>query len=250
MTACVVVKTYPVPATNGIEVSCTAAISETGQWLRLFPVPFRLLERDQRFKKYQWIKLRVRRSKDSRPESHNIDPDSITLVSDGFIPTDEKWDARKQLLAPLKSRSLCALRCRQQDKGYPTLGIFRPGAIRKLIIEPIEANWTDKQLAKLQVDDLFISPPPQQLEKIPYKFSYEFSCNDESCTGHTMMCSDWEMSEAYRRWRREYGEDWEEKFRQKFEREMRDTKETSFDVGTVRQHPNSWIIVGLFYPPL
>ena len=156
MTACVVVKTYPVPATNGIEVSCTAAISEAGQWLRLFPVPFRFLEGDQRFKKYQWINLRVRRSSDSRPESYNIDPGSITLVGGGVIPTTKKWDARKQLLAPLESRSLCALQCEQQDRGYPTLGIFRPGAIRKLIIEPIEANWTDKELAKLQVDDFFI----------------------------------------------------------------------------------------------
>ena len=250
MTACVVVKTYPVPAKNGIEVSCTAAISETGQWLRLFPVPFRLLGGHQRFKKYQWINLRVRRSKDFRPESHNIDPDSITLVGDGCIPTTRKWDARKQLLAPLESQSLCALRGEQQEKGYPTLGIFRPREIRKLIIEPIKANWTDEELAKLQREDLFISPPPQQLEKIPYKFSYEFSCNDDSCTGHTMMCSDWEMSEAYRSWSRKYPGDWEEKFRQKFEHEMRDTKETSFYVGTVHQHPNSWIIVGLFYPPL
>ena len=250
MTACVVVKTYPVPATNGIEVSCTAAISETGQWLRLFPVPFRLLGKDQRFKKYQWINLRVRRSNDFRLESHNIDPDSITLAGDGIIPTTKKWDARKKLLAPLESRSLRALRDKQQAKGYPTLGIFRPREIRKLIIEPTEANWTDEELAKLQREDLFNSPPPQQLEKIPYKFSYEFSCNDDSCTGHTMMCSDWEMSEAYRRWSREYGGDWEGKFRQKFEHEMRDTKETSFYVGTVHQHPNSWIIVGLFYPPL
>ena len=51
----IVVRTYPVPAQKGIEVSCTAAITADGNWMRLFPVPYRFLEEDRRFKKYQWI---------------------------------------------------------------------------------------------------------------------------------------------------------------------------------------------------
>jgi hypothetical protein len=30
---------------------------------------------------------------------------------------------------------------------------------------------------------------------------------------------------------------------------MRDKYDTHFYVGTVHQHPATWIIVGLFYPP-
>jgi len=63
------------------------------------------------------------------------------------------------------------------------------------------------------------------------------------------MCTDWEMGQAYRRWRRDYGADWERVFRQRFEAEMIDKFDTHFFVGTVHQHPNNWIIVGLFYPP-
>ena len=63
------------------------------------------------------------------------------------------------------------------------------------------------------------------------------------------MCTDWEMAQAYRMWRRKYGNDWEKYFRQKFEQEMMQ-KDTHFYVGTVHQHPANWIIVGLFYPPL
>jgi len=73
---------------------------------------------------------------------------------------------------------------------------------------------------------------------------------DVDCNGHDMMCTDWEMGQAYRSWRREYGDDqWEAKFRQRFEMEMIEKNETHFFVGTVNQHPASWIIFGLFYPP-
>ena len=51
----IVVRTYPTPARKGIEVSCTAGITDDGQWIRLFPVPYRFLEADQRFRKYQTI---------------------------------------------------------------------------------------------------------------------------------------------------------------------------------------------------
>ncbi len=62
------------------------------------------------------------------------------------------------------------------------------------------------------------------------------------------MCTDWEMGQSYRSWRR-YGQEWEAKFRQRYERDMIERNDTSFYVGTVHQHPNRWIIVGLFYPP-
>ena len=60
--ALILVRTYPTPARNGVEVSCTAAVTEDGQWLRLFPVPYRFLGlTDQRFRKYQWIDSTLRK---------------------------------------------------------------------------------------------------------------------------------------------------------------------------------------------
>ncbi len=64
-----------------------------------------------------------------------------------------------------------------------------------------------------------------------------------------MMCTDWEMGAAYRRWKREYGPNWETAFRRRFEAEMINKNDTHFYVGTVHGHPSAWIIVGLFYPP-
>lgn len=64
-----------------------------------------------------------------------------------------------------------------------------------------------------------------------------------------MLCTDWEMGQAYRAWRQGYGDRWEAKFRLRFEAEMKGKYDTHFFVGTVHQHPGSWIIIGLFYPP-
>jgi len=63
------------------------------------------------------------------------------------------------------------------------------------------------------------------------------------------MCTDWEMGQSYRAWRREYGAKWEQAFRQRYEADMIGKYETHFFVGTLHQHPKNWIIVGLFYPP-
>ncbi len=117
------------------------------------------------------------------------------------------------------------------------------------MITPDDADWTPAQLAILRQGHLFAEKPKQQLEKIPFKFQYRFFCEEDLCAGHTLICTDWEMAEAWRRWKSEYGDGWEAKFRQRFEEEMIEKYDTHFFVGTIHQHPKIWIIVGLFYPP-
>jgi hypothetical protein len=75
----IVVKTYPTPARKGVEVSCTAGITEDGQWIRLFPLPFRFLRSEKQFKKYQWIEVAVTKASDPRPDSWVVDLDSIKV---------------------------------------------------------------------------------------------------------------------------------------------------------------------------
>lgn len=97
---------------------------------------------------------------------------------------------------------------------------------------------------------LFLEKPAKELEKIPFSFSYEFRCDDRACNSHKMICTDWEMGESYRKWKAEYGDQWEGKFRQRYESEMISKYDTHFYVGTVHRYPGTWIIVGLFYPGL
>ena len=240
-------RTYPVPSLKSIEASCTAGITDDGQWVRLFPVPYRLMDQEHRFSKWDWIDLSVLKAGDNRPESYKIDSGSIQIGE--HLGTEDRWMARRRIIDPLKEPTMCGLRRLRDEQGFPTLGVVRPHYIKRLIIEPTASAWTPVELQRLKQDDLFQKAPARTLEKIPFDFKYEFHCGDMHCNGHTMMCTDWEMGEAYRRWREAYGADWEKAFKNKFEAEMIEKCDTHFFVGTVHQHPGSWIIVGLFYPP-
>lgn len=247
--ALIVVRTYPTPATSAVEVSCTAAITEQGEWLRLFPVPWRFLSQEMRFRRYQWVEVMVTKaSKDTRPESYRLAADGIRILSPP-LSTARKWIARKQLVLPLKAHCLCCLIKKRDADGFPTLGFFRPRAIRRLIIRPEAPDWTDAQLVALRQELLFQKTPARELEKIPFSFRYDFICDEDSCPGHKLSCTDWEMGESYRKWNRAYGAGWEQKFRLRFEGDMILKNDTHFYVGTVHKHPHTWIICGLFYPP-
>ena len=45
----ITVKTYPNISDKYAELVCTAGILEDGTWIRLYPVPFRLLKKEQQF---------------------------------------------------------------------------------------------------------------------------------------------------------------------------------------------------------
>jgi len=248
--ALIVVRTYPLPATPGVEVSCTAAITDDGKWLRLYPVPYRFLDNDKKFRKYQWIEVDVTKSSsDARVESYNPDVDSIKILSEP-LDTANQWRSRKNVVLPLKSHCLCCLKAQRDENGYPTLGLVRPKSIGRLMITPADAEWSSAQRDMLRQGHLFREGPKVELEKIPFNFSYRFHCDHDGCKGHTGVCTDWEMGESWRKWSREYGDDqWEEKFRQRYATEMIERNDTHFYMGTIHQHPHIWIIVGLFYPP-
>jgi len=246
--ALIVVRTYPTPAKSGVEVSCTAAITDKGEWLRLFPVPWRLLGTDQRFRKYQWVELTVAKARDPRPESYKLKHNGVKILS--TLRAVKDWNARKEFIFPLRSHCLCCLMRKRDAEGHPTLGVFKPKKIEALDITRTESQWTPAQLAILRQGHLFIKNPKAELEKIPYKFQYRFWCDDRECTSHTLICTDWEMGQSWRKWRTEYGARWEEKFRERYETEMIRKYDTHFYVGTLHRHPHVWIIVGLFYPPV
>ena len=236
------------PAHKGVEVSCTAAITDSGEWLRLFPVPYRWLRPNQKFSKYQWIRVGVTKASDPRPESYKINQETIAITSE-VLSASNGWRARKDIIFPLKSSSMCELKRRLGRDGSPTLGFFKPAAIEKLIIKPVASEWTQEELEIMRQGHLFESEPAEELEKLPYDFSYRYRCDEPACKGHMMKCTDWEMGQSWRKWRTDYGDDWESAFRHRYEIEMRDKLDTHFYVGTLNRHPREWIIVGLFYPP-
>lgn len=244
----ITVKAYPTPSTKYIESSCTVGITRNREWLRIHPLPFRMLEDSQQFRKYQWIRGRIKKSDDPRPESHKIDYDSIQVLDESLSPR-HNWAQRRTFLKPLQQRSMEEI-WREQELDNISLALFKPRCIERLTIESTAPQWTEKQLARLQQQNFFVKDKTRPLEKIPYDFKYRFWCDDPNCKGHYTKVVDWEIYQSYRKWWAQYGpEGWEEKFRERYEQDMQEKNDTHFFMGTMRAHPKSWIVIGLFYPP-
>lgn len=58
----VLVKIYPTVSRRYRETVCTAGILEDGTWIRLYPVPFRLMKDEKKYKKYTWINVDVEKN--------------------------------------------------------------------------------------------------------------------------------------------------------------------------------------------
>lgn len=244
----VTVKTYPTPSSKYIETTCVSGITDDGQWIRLHPVNFRSLEEADRFPRYSQIRVRVNKAtRDSRPESHHLDINSIEQLD--IISTENNWQKRREIIEPMLSRSVEDLQ-EQQATNRTSLGVIRPKEISRFRIEKTDANWSAEQLAKLDRQDLFSTRFVPLLEKILYRFSYEFICDDPRCHGHKMQIFDWEVAQAARKWRRDKTEtEWEEMFRKEFDYKVRHVYDSLFFLGTLAAYPKTWIIGGLFFAP-
>jgi len=244
------VKTYPSPSSTYEEVVCCAGIdAATRSWVRMYPVNFRSLDEYARFKKWQFIEGSWRSPRtDNRPESRRIE--QATIRAGDHIPPGRGWEVRRRWLDPIVDRSLESLRD-DQKSSRRSLGVIRPKKIKRLIIRPARP-WDDGATAAVKQLQLELGASPETrsaLEPIPFDFVYEFSCDDERCRGHKMEIFDWEAGAAYRAFRRRYGpKGWEVAFRQKWERDL-PASDLHLVLGTHSAHPNTWMIVGVLYPP-
>ncbi len=243
----ITVKTYPTPSRRHREIVCTAGVKEDGSWIRLYPIDYRFRDYSQWYKKYQWIKVDVEKhSKDPRPESYRPVSD-IDILSDP-ISTNKNWEERKKYVLVKGTRTMCWLQ--HQSQKEISLSIINPKIVNDFVWEKTSNVWTKEQLNALRELRLFDKNRPLELEKIPYKFSYKFLCEEPGCKGHTMMIEDWEVMELFRNMRTRYGEEQAlKKVKEKFLDEICSPKrDTYFFVGTVLQH-GTWIIIGTFWPP-
>jgi len=247
----VVVKTYPNPSRSYRETVCCAGVDlDTGRWVRMYPITFRWLTRG-RFAKFQVIECTATRPRDdTRPESWRLNQDSITLVGRP-MPTGTAGWRRRMALLPSPSRSLEEIQ-EAQAANRTSLGMFRPKEILGLVKEKARP-WTERQKAYLRQQHLDlgveISREVQELEQIPWSFSYRFTCDDDRCVRpHELQIIDWELGAAYRNWSRAYGGGWEEKLRQKYAHELPAT-DLHLVVGNIAAHPASFVIICLVRPP-
>ena len=249
----VLVKAYPNPSKTVAEAACIAGIDRQRRFVRLYPVPFRDLENEQQFQKYQWIRVKARKARsDSRPETYRPDLASIRVLGDP-LPTIDDWATRREAVLPARVQSLCTLLA-EQKRTRRSLGMFQPAEVLDFTWEP-EASpvWTPEERSLLTQQDLFLTRERKLLEKVPYAFRYRFRCVDcKARKGHHLKIVDWELAQQYRRLvRAELSEG-------VALRKLRDNwlgnlcgpkRDTSFFVGNMQAFPNSFLVLGVFWPP-
>jgi hypothetical protein len=110
----IAVKTYPTLSTKYDELVCTAGFLEDGSWVRVYPIPFRKLDYDKRYSKYDWVEIDlVKNSSDFRLESYK--PKSIETAFNviGHIDTNDSWRQRKDIvLKKVYTNPLAELICK------------------------------------------------------------------------------------------------------------------------------------------
>jgi hypothetical protein len=250
-------KTYPSPSGKHIETSCVAGMSPDGSLIRLFPVPFRLIDGAQQFKKWQWVNARIERAPaDRRTESHKLFVDTVKFIGEP-LSTARQWDARRGPIGKLRIfDDFEALEADRVSTGT-TLGILRPSGIRSLEITRVaNPDWSDDEKAKLlqsqRQGGLFDDTDAKAittLKKLPFDFHYRYVCTAGSATKeYRHKIVDWEAGALY--WNCHYGHGvgWEAPFRAKMETQL-PSADLMFLMGTIHRFPDQWLIVSLIYPP-
>lgn len=258
----ILVKTYPTLSTKYGELACTAGIRPDGSWIRLYPIKFRYLQDNQKYRKYQWVELDVHKnSKDPRPESFrptNIDDIQLGEIIDTGKNRD--WAERRRLLIgqQIVYTDLADL-IAKANSNQLSLAIFKPTKILDFIAIPADIDWSPEkvaaQLAIYNEPDLFDDNAAEEftlMPKLPYKFSYRLS--DINGVESTMMVEDWEVGQLYWSCVQRYGESQAvEKVRKKYLDEF-SQKDLHLFLGTTRQYhgwaKNPFVIIGTFHPPI
>ena len=82
---------------------------------------------------------------------------------------------------------------------------------------------------------------------MPWRFRYHFYCSAPGCNGHAQTIVDWEVAALWRRVRRRAN--WEAAMKVRFERDLWQGRDTLLFVGNQEQHPISFLVLGVFWPP-
>ncbi len=247
-TILITVKAYPNPTKKYGETVCCAGIEiQTGNWIRLYPIPHRDLDESKKFKKYNIIKVNCKKSEDHRIESYKVDCDSIQIID--HYDTKDKWKKRSEIVLPTVKKSFCQIL--MDIDVNESLGVFQPHDICFHWEKAALKDEDKRQVCYLQLS--FFDKKKQVIEQIPFNFYYTFKCkNEQSCPGHKLLILDWELGQAYRDWPRRYGTGnlLLEKIKERWlTRNCSDKNDVYFYVGNMKRFHNQFMVLGVFYPP-
>ena len=258
----ITVKTYPTLSRKYGETVCTAAVREDGSWIRIYPIPFRRLDQEEQYKKFDWVECRLlRNTADPRPETFRpIDESELRPVA--HMDTSDGWrDRRKLLLKTARVYTRLDELIAEAKANQTSLAVFKPTQILDFVWEEEAKEWDPARLRDMrnmsQQYELFGDNAWREtfrvIPKLPYSFSYKFV--DATGRKSELQVLDWEAGALFWNCLRDAsGNEVQacQKVRQKYLNNFRQ-KDLHFFVGTTQQFhfvaPNPWVIIGVFPIP-
>ncbi|MEZ0476252.1 hypothetical protein AB6713_16765 [Luteimonas sp. B3_2_R+30] len=242
MRARILVKAYPQPSHKYEETVCVAAASEDGrEMLRLYPVRYRHLSKDRQFERFDLIEMDAGRPRDDhRPESRHVDEDSIRIVGHGRDLSDA---AKVRLWKPFIAPSLKALH--EDNKiASRSFGIVKPDpGSMQFFHKPVRQTSEQEQAlsSSLFQQNALFQDPLKPLDKPEYSFGYRFTSGGHA---HTHLVHDWEVQAAYFAYRKRYGDKALNMLQQEYGERI-PTRNPHFIMGTMKAHPQTFIVIGI-----
>jgi len=259
----ITVKTYPTLSRKHGELVCTAGVREDSSWIRLYPIPFRLLDYKDRYAKFDWIETTlVKSSSDPRPETYHP-VDSNDIVNHGNLGLDDEWRERRRIIlekGQVQTRLADIITAAHENR-Y-SLTVFKPAKILDFIWEEDDRDWNPDKIQQMRnaadQGELFAGGDDWRqtfnlIPKLPYKFSYRFA--DAAGRESELQVLDWEAGQLYWNCLRQCNGIESlalAKVRQKYLDTFRNT-DLHFFLGTTKEYHswalNPWVIIGVFPIP-
>jgi hypothetical protein len=160
-------KTYPAVSQKYVETVCTGGIQADGQFVRLYPVPFRFLETDEQYERWDVIRVRAYRdTKDTRPESWHLIP-GTSIEKIGQITTEKRrWEWMRKAV----HTSTAAM-----EQAGVTNGCVEIEPL-KLYWKPDPKEWTAGQLNTINQGDFFATEAQRAdlADRVPWQYRLSF----------------------------------------------------------------------------
>jgi len=193
----ILIKAQPHRSSKYFETVCCAGVGRDGKWRRQYPVPFRILEGDQQFRRWDWIKYDYIAGKDDkRVESQKVLANTLEVT--GSIKRSE----RASFLNPLIRSSF-----EEANEKGESLTLLRPQSI---VLNHYEKSYEDLLDETRKHEELanqlsLFDPTAKPLKPCPMQFVLNWVDADGKKRQHEN--DDWETSAAYNRFERMYGHD-------------------------------------------
>lgn len=251
-------KTYPELSARYTETVCTGGVLENGRPIRLYPIPYRYLEGEQKFTNYQWISAEIAKDhRDTRPESFRVKEDSI--VCGNIVPTSsDEWGKRAEYIfknTAWQFDSVEDLGRKEREDGT-SLGIVVPKEIINVSVKERPEN--DREAFNKKLEDLIVEnkakrdqiqlfedytvPELKQLGYVGSRLEIHWQCFGPECNTHRTQALDWGLIELQRRQGIEAAKTKLEEICNLYKYALK------FYMGNLKGHPTAFTIVGLWYP--